>query len=84
MSRKRSRVIVPGMPGEDPPTQELKLRQLAQERAEREQLTEAENEAAALRHRRRADKASYLRRKLEQRERSEREAAADDEPPPAA
>jgi hypothetical protein len=76
--------MVPGMSTEDPPTQELKLRQVAQERAEREQLADAENEADAQRHRRRADKAGYLRRKLEERERSEREAADDDEPPPAA
>jgi hypothetical protein len=72
------------MPAEDPPTEELKLRQLAQERAERDQLADAENEAEAQRHRRRADKAGYLRRKLEERARSEREAAGDDEPPPAA
>ncbi len=72
------------MAGEDPPTQELKLRQLAQERAERERLAGAENGADAQRHLRRADKASYLRRKLEERERSEQEAAEDDEPPPAA
>ena len=73
-----------GMPAEDPPTQELKLRQLAEERAEREQLADAENEAEAQRHRRRADKAGYLRRKLEERERSERAAMDDDGPPPAA
>ncbi len=72
------------MPGEDPPTEELRLRQLAQERAERDELADAANEADAQRHRRRADKAGYLRRKLEERERSERQAAADDEPPSAA
>jgi hypothetical protein len=72
------------MAGEDPPTEELKLRQLAQEHAEREQLADAENEAEAERHRRRADKAGYLRQKLEERERSEREAGGDDRPPPAA
>ena len=72
------------MTGEDPPTDELKLRQLAQERAEREQLADADNEADVQRHLRRADKADYLRRKLEEREQSEREAGLDDEPPPAA
>ncbi len=72
------------MADEDPPTQELKLRQLAQERAEREQVADADNDAEAQRHLRRADKAGYLRRKLEERERSERAAAGDDEPPPAA
>jgi hypothetical protein len=78
------RVIVPGMPADDPPTEELKLRQLAQEQAERNQEAGADNDAEAQRHRRRADKAGYLRRKLEERERSEQEAAGDDEPPPAA
>ena len=77
-------VIFPSMAGEDPPTEELKLRQLAQERAEREQVADAENDADALRHRRRADKAGYLRRKLEEREQSERQTADEDEPPPAA
>ncbi|HWE08369.1 MAG TPA: hypothetical protein VG325_03385 [Solirubrobacteraceae bacterium] len=72
------------MTAEDPPTQDLKLRQLAQERAEREQVADAENEADAERHLRRADKAAYLRRKLEERERSERAAGLGDEPPPAA
>jgi hypothetical protein len=72
------------MPAEDPPTEELKLKQLAQERNERDQVAEAANEAEAQRHRRRADKAGYLRRKLEERERSEREAADGDETPPAA
>jgi hypothetical protein len=76
--------MVPGMPGEDPPTEELRLRQLSQERAEREQLADAENEADARRHRRRADKAGYLRRKLAERERSERQAGDDDDLPPAA
>ena len=72
------------MTAEDPPTQELKLRQLAEERAERERLADSENAADAQRHLRRADKASYLRRKLEERQRAERAARFDDEPPPAA
>jgi len=79
------------MASDDPPTQELKLRQLSHERAEREQLAEADSGADAARHRRRADKAGYLRRKLEERERSEAEAEAeaeaedeDEGPPPAA
>jgi hypothetical protein len=76
--------MVPGMSAEDPPTQELKLRQLAQEEAERDQLADAESDADAHRHRRRADKAGYLRRKLEERERSEREAGDEDGPLPAA
>jgi hypothetical protein len=63
----------------DPSLDELKRRQRDQEQAEREQLAESENQAEADRHRRRADKASYLRQKLEQRERADRDAAADDE-----
>lgn len=80
----RARDMVPEMASDDPPTQELKLRQLSQERAEREQVEDADSGADAARHRRRADKAGYLRRKLEERERSEREAGLDDGPPPAA
>lgn len=72
------------MSADDPPTKELKLRQLAQERAAREQLADADTGGEAERHRRRADKASYLREKLEEREKSEREAGVDDEPPSAA
>lgn len=56
---------------DEPSTQELKLRQLAEERAEREQLAEAGTGAEAAQHRRRAEKAEYLRQKLEARERSE-------------
>jgi hypothetical protein len=72
------------MSTDDPPTEELRLRQSGQEQAEREQLAEADNEADADRHRRRAEKAGYLRSKLEQRERSEREAGHDPDLPPAA
>ena len=62
------------MGDDEPDTTELKRRQLAQEQLEREQLADSETDADAERHRRRADKARYLRQKLEQRERSEREA----------
>jgi hypothetical protein len=72
------------MSTDDPPTEELRLRQRSHEEAEREQLADAENEADADRHRRRAEKAGYLRHKLEQRERSEREAQDDPDLPPAA
>jgi hypothetical protein len=64
-------------------TEELRRRQLNQERTEREQLSEAESGADADRHRRRADKAGYLRGKLEERARVERDAADDDSPPAA-
>jgi hypothetical protein len=73
------------MGGDDSSVEDLRRRQREQERVEREQLREASSEAEAGRHRRRADKAAYLRRKLEQRQHAERE-AADDDPdlPPAA
>ncbi len=78
------------MTGDDSLTEELRLRQLSEERAERDQLAMAETDAEADRHRRRAEKAGYLRRKLEEREASEREVAdgqdenESDVPPPAA
>ena len=53
--------------------EELKLRQARQERAERRELAEAETEAEAETHQRRADKASYLRQKLEEQQRAGRE-----------
>jgi hypothetical protein len=73
------------MAGDDSSVEDLRQRQREQERIEQEQLREASSEADSGRHRRRADKAAYLRRKLEQRQHAER-AAADDDPdlPPAA
>ena len=59
------------MTGDEPSTDELRRRQLDQERAGSEQLADADSDAEADRHRRRAEKASYLRRKLEERARSE-------------
>jgi hypothetical protein len=64
--------------GDDPTTEKLRLRQLAQERAEREALAQAHSEADAESHLRRADKASYLREKLEQQQQADREADAED------
>jgi hypothetical protein len=64
---------------EDPSVDELRSRQLDQERAERELLSDAVSEADAERHRRRADKARYLREKLEQRARADDEAATEDD-----
>jgi hypothetical protein len=66
------------MSGEDPITEELRLRQLASERAERQEVSHAETEAEADTHQRRADKASYLRHKLEEQQQADRE--ADHEP----
>jgi hypothetical protein len=72
------------MSGDDPSVEDLQRRQREQERAEREQIADADTGAEADRHRRRAEKAGYLRGKLEQRRRAEHD--ADDEPdlPPAA
>jgi hypothetical protein len=72
------------MSGDDPSAEALRRRQLQQERLERDQVPESDTEAEADRHRRRAEKAAYLQRKLEQRQRAERD--VDDEPdlPPAA
>ena len=61
---------------EDPTTQELRTDQLRRERAERRQAAGAPTEEA-LEHARRADKAAYLRERLEEREEAERKGAAD-------
>jgi hypothetical protein len=66
---------------DEPSTAELSRRQLEQAMAERERLEQAENEAEAARHQRRADKADYLREKLAEQQRADAEAGADDEPP---
>jgi hypothetical protein len=72
------------MSSDDPSVEELQRRQRNEERAEREQLAEASAPADAERHRRRADKARYLRRKLEERKRAERDVKDDPDLPPAA
>lgn len=72
------------MTADGPSDEELKQRQLDQERADRRALEQAENQEEALRHQRRADKAEYLREKLEERQRAERQADDDSDPPSAA
>jgi hypothetical protein len=57
---------------EDPTTKELRREQLERERAERERAERAVDEEETEQHERRADKAGYLREKLEERARSER------------
>ncbi len=61
---------------DEPTTQELRIDQLEHERAERERAKGASTEDEADTHARRAEKAGYLREKLEERERAEREAGA--------
>jgi hypothetical protein len=60
--------------GDEPTTEELRLRQLEEERAQLRELEHAESEADAETHLRRADKAGYLRQKLEEQQRADGEA----------
>jgi hypothetical protein len=72
------------MSDDDPSVEGLRRQQREQERLERDQLADADTSADADRHRRRADKAAYLRRKLEQRQRAERDTDDGPDLPPAA
>ena len=63
------------MPGDDDPTtQELAIEQVQRELTERRAQEGSADEEEVLAHSRRADKARYLRERLAERERSEREA----------
>ncbi|MBA2341839.1 MAG: hypothetical protein H0V85_00060 [Thermoleophilaceae bacterium] len=62
------------MPDDDPTTEELRVAQLHEEREERERARESDEGEETKRHARRADKAAYLREKLDQRAESERDA----------
>ena len=59
---------------EDPTTQELRLSQFRREETESKQAREADSEEAVEAHGRRAEKAAYLREKLEERADAERKA----------
>ena len=65
------------MSEEDPTTEELRLSQLRREQAERGEADHAVTPSEAEQHERRAEKAEYLRRKLEERAEAERRAAED-------
>jgi hypothetical protein len=67
------------VPDEDLTTKELKVRQLQRAEKERRRVTEADTDEGTGSHRRRADKAEYLREKLEEREKSERDAGLTDD-----
>lgn len=54
-----------------PTTQELRLQQIERERSERDEARDAPTEDAERTHERRAEKASYLREKLDEQERSD-------------
>jgi hypothetical protein len=62
-----------GMP--DPKTEEMQLEQLHKERAEREQADDTSDPTEEHTHEARADRAAYLREKLDERARSEDENA---------
>ena len=57
---------------EDPTTEELRIEQSAREAEERERADEADMPDETEQHERRAEKADYLRRKLEERSEAER------------
>jgi hypothetical protein len=63
--------------GEDPTTQELRLEQLKREADEQERAGASFEEDEAEQHERRAEKAGYLRQKLEERAEAERAAETD-------
>ena len=64
---------------EDPTTQELRVDQLRREREERRQAGEAPTDEAVEQHERRAEKAAYLRERLEERAVAERRGARERE-----
>jgi hypothetical protein len=55
----------------DPKTEEMQLEQLRREQGEREQADDATDSHEAVTHERRADRAAYLKEKLDERARSE-------------
>ncbi|HEX8975378.1 MAG TPA: hypothetical protein VF781_02605 [Solirubrobacteraceae bacterium] len=57
----------------EPTPEQLKVRQHEQETAEHQAIHQAETDAEAEKHRRRADKARYLRERLEEQQRADRE-----------
>jgi hypothetical protein len=58
----------------DPKTEELRIEQIERERAEREHEGASSEPAEERTHRRRADRAAYLKEKLDERAKSEEEA----------
>ena len=55
----------------DPETEELRIEQVRLERSERAQAGEAEESAEERQHERRAERAAYLKEKLDERAESE-------------
>jgi hypothetical protein len=60
---------------DEPTTQELRLEQIERERAEHARAEEAPTQPGRAAATRRADKAAYLREKLEEQEAADEEAA---------
>jgi hypothetical protein len=58
---------------EEPTTEELREEQARRERVELEQAESTDDEVLAAQHQRRAEKARYLRRKLDERACAEQE-----------
>jgi hypothetical protein len=58
----------------DPKTEEMRVEQIKRERSEREQETDSSEPAEEKSHRRRAERAAYLKEKLDERAKSEEEA----------
>jgi hypothetical protein len=61
----------------DPTTEELRVSQLEREASERQAAVDGITEDEAEQHARRAEKAGYLREKLEQRAQAEREGGSE-------
>jgi hypothetical protein len=57
----------------DPKTEELRIEQLERARSEREQAKESSEAAEEKTHRRRSERAAYLKEKLDERAKSEEE-----------
>lgn len=68
------------MPDEDPTTQELRVRQMKREEDARLESAHAADDEDTAQFDRRAEKAAYLKKKLEERAEAERKAAEDREP----
>jgi hypothetical protein len=62
----------------DPETAELRLDQLRRERAERERAQETDDDLETAEHERRADRAAYLKAKLNERAEAEDRAERED------
>ena len=61
---------------DNPTTEELRISQLRREGSERREAENAGSDPEVEQHERRAEKAAYLKRKLEEREEAERRAGA--------